>query len=481
MPNSAHAANKMSEDVPLLGPWALRCALRTLGELYDLGVFTTYEEHLSTAQSEVAAQLSALFSGSDRSAPISQSGANEPEGRSPATRATVAARLRAAADQLTEEIDKLVASWDAVEEVDTNLGAEVHRVGFSLRDLLHSVAADIRETEPLRSSLLTRYAFELDEAVDAYAELHEHETDYSIDIFHRLGPGIGLVQRVLAVIEDPTAGERATVGEVVERLRQFPLNLEVWAALPQSEQGFLPLNGTASEGHGDAPGSHEPAAFIILGTADHGMESDRTLTLWVHTVELWRDLEAAAGLTTYALGRFKEWNALGPAYFSADDYDLDAMIAWAREQGIPHTDERAVHYSGTTGVVDFTSERLTLNAADAKPAGNSMVLPAHLQAFENAVRQHLQHPPTEWTVKRITGRRWAVVDHCGATIATRPTKKAAQSAIDDSAERRIWDQNCAWYRGESTDPRVRQLTAEEKAVVARVLIEIDSADGPSGE
>ncbi|MGV9839108.1 hypothetical protein ACWDUL_33590 [Nocardia niigatensis] len=111
---------------------------------------------------------------------------------------------------------------------------------------------------------------------------------------------------------------------------------------------------------------------------DGGTETDRTLTLWVHTEELWRDLEAAAGLTRYALGRFKEWNALGPAHFGADQYDLDAMIRWARAHGIPHTDERAIHYSGTTGLVDLTNEQLTLNTAEATGADQAGTLAAEL-------------------------------------------------------------------------------------------------------
>lgn len=191
---------------------------------------------------------------------------DRPEERSPSTRAGIAARLRAVAEPLAEEIVSLVAAWDAVEDVDTNLGADVERVGSSLNDLLHSAAAAVREADPLRSSLLAVYSVELGEAVDAYAELHEHETDYSIDIFDRLGPGIGLVQRVLSVIDDPTAGERATVGEVVERLRQLPLNLEIWAAVPHSEQGFLPFDGTVNEVEDDALGPREPVSFIVLGT-----------------------------------------------------------------------------------------------------------------------------------------------------------------------------------------------------------------------
>lgn len=109
------------------------------------------------------------------------------------------------------------------------------------------------------------------------------------------------------------------------------------------------------------------------------------------------------------------------------------------------------------------------------------VLSTWMQAFERAAREHLLHPPTEWTVERRDARRWNVVDHRGATIATRTTRTAARAAIDDSTERRTWDDNCAWYRGESTDPRVRQLTADEQAIVAEILAEVDSADDPVGE
>ena len=105
---------------------------------------------------------------------------------------------------------------------------------------------------------------------------------------------------------------------------------------------------------------------------------------------------------------------------------------------------------------------------------------ARLRAFEQAVREHLHHPATEWTVKRITARQWYVVDHRDARIAVRTTKKAAHAAIDDSTERRIWDENCAWYRGESTDPRTRQLTTEEKAIAAAVLIETAGSGGADG-
>ncbi len=114
-----------------------------------------------------------------------------------------------------------------------------------------------------------------------------------------------------------------------------------------------------------------------------------------------------------------------------------------------------------------------------KLAAGEMSVP--MRAFERAAREYLQHPPAQWAVERIADRRWNVVDHSGARIATRSTEEAAHAAIDDSIERHIWDKNCAWYRGDNTDPRARQLTTNEKAIVAEILAEIHSTDRPSNE
>lgn len=93
-----------------------------------------------------------------------------------------------------------------------------------------------------------------------------------------------------------------------------------------------------------------------------GVVVERSLDIWVHTEQLWRELEAAAGLREYELGRFKQWAYLDRKSFSADSHDLDAMISWARSRGIPHTVTFSVHYTGTTGKVDFRDDTLTLTA-----------------------------------------------------------------------------------------------------------------------
>lgn len=111
---------------------------------------------------------------------------------------------------------------------------------------------------------------------------------------------------------------------------------------------------------------------------NRGTETHRMLTIWVHTEELWRELETAAGLSRFELGRFKEWAALDPRHFDSGRYDLDAMIGWAHAHGIPYTEERAVHYRGTTGVVEPTAEQLTLNGDRFEPYRE------HVQTFQRA-------------------------------------------------------------------------------------------------
>ena len=103
-----------------------------------------------------------------------------------------------------------------------------------------------------------------------------------------------------------------------------------------------------------------------------------------------------------------------------------------------------------------------------------------MRPFEQAVREHVQHPPTEWTIKRITARPWYVVGPPRRADRRSNHEEGGNSAIDDSTERRIWDESCAWYRGESTDPRTRELTTDEKAIVAEVLVEIASSEGADG-
>jgi hypothetical protein len=122
------------------------------------------------------------------------------------------AALQADTSRLADEISHLVGAWDAAAEVDTNLGNDVERAGQSLAHLLGRAAAAVTPSDPLCSAELHRAAVQLGEALDYYAGLEEHETDASIDIFDRLGPGIALVLRAVQGQEDPAVDEHATGG-----------------------------------------------------------------------------------------------------------------------------------------------------------------------------------------------------------------------------------------------------------------------------
>jgi len=142
---------------------------------------------------------------------------------------------------------------------------------------------------------------------------------------------------------------------------------------------YLWTDDTPAEGR-DALifGSPDPSAYVVVGSLDElrafadrlssridladptdPQITERNLTLWIHTEQLWRDLEAALDEPKYALGRFKPWAALYPKHLD-DQYDLDKAIAWARKNGIPYSEETRVHHRGTTGTVD-ADDYLTLN------------------------------------------------------------------------------------------------------------------------
>jgi len=63
-----------------------------------------------------------------------------------------------------------------------------------------------------------------------------------------------------------TAG-RVTVAELIERLRGFASQLQVWTANPGSVEGYVPLDGSVVLGGDPAPSPGDPASFVVLGAA----------------------------------------------------------------------------------------------------------------------------------------------------------------------------------------------------------------------
>jgi hypothetical protein len=110
--------------------------------------------------------------------------------------------LKARATHLGEEISQLTGAWDEAEEVDTNLGVEIENAGRSLTFLAADLATAIGQADPQAAWELLQDSAHLGEAVDYYEALDEHDTNASIDIVDKLGPGIALVERALHAHED---------------------------------------------------------------------------------------------------------------------------------------------------------------------------------------------------------------------------------------------------------------------------------------
>lgn len=149
---------------------------------------------------------------------------------------------------------------------------------------------------------------------------------------------------------------------------------EFWDEIDQAADGrhAIVIGNPASSAYAIVD-SHDELRRFAAGLTDRLDATDPTapklterhLTVWVHTEELWRDLEAALGLRPRGLGGFKPWARLYPKHVRPD-VDLDKATAWAREHGIPYTVHTSVHHHGTTGTVD-ADDYLTLATDDGSP------------------------------------------------------------------------------------------------------------------
>ena len=107
-------------------------------------------------------------------------------------------QIRDEARHLADGIDELTAWWDAVEEVDTTLGAEVQEKGERLLLLASQLAAAIGGGD--QAAGLRELSVRLAEETGYYDSLDEHDTNVSIAIFDQLGAGIALVLRTAAAV-----------------------------------------------------------------------------------------------------------------------------------------------------------------------------------------------------------------------------------------------------------------------------------------
>lgn len=97
-----------------------------------------------------------------------------------------------------------------------------------------------------------------------------------------------------------------------------------------------------------------------------------------------------------------------------------------------------------------------------------------LEQFAKSARLHFGSHPDTWSVAKAAERSWQIVDQSGVDHSARrwPTKRAAKEELGTGRHHRQWEENTAWLLGSSTDPRLRQLAADERDVVDSVLSEL---------
>lgn len=103
-----------------------------------------------------------------------------------------------------------------------------------------------------------------------------------------------------------------------------------------------------------------------------------------------------------------------------------------------------------------------------------------LAAFEDGLCNHFDNPPSTWSVVKGSTRNWHIVDRQGVRrdASSHQTKQAAATDLASGRYEKRWQADTDWYLGTSTDPRLRPLTPDERAVVDRVLGD-RPAQGPS--
>ena len=110
---------------------------------------------------------------------------------------------------------------------------------------------------------------------DLNAEFWEPFTRSVNDDDKRDGDRLLILEAVLAIEHTGSAlqpqsavADRATAGELSERLRRFPADHEVWVASPASPEGYQPLTGQACLGDDPDPLPGQPRQFVVLTPSD---------------------------------------------------------------------------------------------------------------------------------------------------------------------------------------------------------------------
>ena len=70
-------------------------------------------------------------------------------------------------------------------------------------------------------------------------------------------------------------------------------------------------------------------------------------------------------------------------------------------------------------------------------------------ALHQTLEEHDADPPSGWTVRKASDRRWQLVSRNGGTIDTFPTKRAAEHAKTSGFAFTLYQKEGRWFRGES--------------------------------
>ena len=95
-----------------------------------------------------------------------------------------------APESLVSRVETCLSEWDSTDMVDTDLGVELADLGREVAAALTEVAGD----DPTVRLVVDR----LDEAVDWYDDLDEHDAGASVDV----AEGLGIALRMLLSLSD---------------------------------------------------------------------------------------------------------------------------------------------------------------------------------------------------------------------------------------------------------------------------------------
>lgn len=146
-------------------------------------------------------------------------------------------------------------------------------------------------------------------------------------------------------------------------------------------------------------------------------------------------------------------------------------------QSVNHLTPRAqkckvvyMNEGGAHETVELDPESIDTSAAQRK----ARIRAGMMEAFAEGVRRCLSNPPDTWRVRKAADRVWQIVDAEGGDRGGRyATKRLALAALASGRPQRKWRDRVDWYLGQSSDPRTRELAADERAIVSQVVSELD--------